>query len=320
MGRLPGEISRDELLAKLHRDRVTRPQLLRWQERGLFPRPRIDGHGRGRGGSTSYYPRLAVLQARLLVRLLRHNRSLVEAGWVLWVLGFREPTTEWSRKLLVGELQAGLAASRREYGRDRKGIKATVFSRAAGKRPLKGTERMRRVIAPEAVGTVFRMLAEMQLGVLPKGQYGEREWSWFQDAVLAEVLPDLLDTPGTPGWQEVEAGITRLSKSQNTPSVIQALMHVDEAWLRALMNEAQLLWELIVQPSLAEPGVIPRDDFLRYFKFAYVNPETRPAARELRQAMGWTRPPESPLRRAHEEAMAARQKETASPTASRSRQ
>src|SRR4051794_24359941 len=97
------EITRDQLLADLRKQglKLTAHQLLRWHDWGLLPQPRREGLGRGKG-TVSYYSRLAALQAGTLARVLAARRSLIDAGWALWALGF--PLTSWARALLLDEL------------------------------------------------------------------------------------------------------------------------------------------------------------------------------------------------------------------------
>jgi hypothetical protein len=307
------EITRAELLAALKRDRIKPAQLHRWHDAGIFPDARREGRGRPRrgargetrgGGSVAYYPRLAVLQARTIAHVLktRPRRTLGDAGWATWVLGFPQPDAEWVRDLLLAEVRAGLRVSAREYRRYQRGDARSVLARAGRRRPLVGTEAMRSVVPPESLPGVFQMMLEVRLGLLGGRQYGEPEWLKFQDAGLALVAPELLHEPDVPSWEEVRAGMTRLSGEINDRAVIRALKGLEPAWLRALTNEAQLLFELGAESLGLSPDlVMSRDYFLRYFKARRLDSKaSRELVNSLKQ-LGWTRPPRSPLRRAFDQ-------------------
>ena len=304
------EITRTQLLAELRPDGVTPAKLHRWQDAGLFPGGRREGRGRplrgSRGreprGSVSYYHRMAVVQARIIVRVLRARRNLDEAGWALWVLGFREPDAEWVRELLVDELQAASRAVAQEYRRDQRGDQRSAFARAGARRPLVGTEAMRGVLPPTSLPVVLRMMAELRLGLLRERQYGKRQWRWFQDASFAEFAPDLLHEVGVPSPDEVRDGITRLSGEINDRAVIAALKTVKPVWLRIYTNEAQQVFEMAVDAlGLGTDWVMPRDYFLTYFKARALRSDTQPKLATAIKELGWTKPPDTPLNRLRHE-------------------
>src|SRR6185437_9235952 len=96
------EVTRDQLLATLREKgfRVSRTMLLRWQTEGVFPQPRRQGLGRGKGIEV-FYPRWTVGLAAVIAQALRVRRNLDDAAWVAWVLGF--PLTAYVSDLLLEE-------------------------------------------------------------------------------------------------------------------------------------------------------------------------------------------------------------------------
>jgi hypothetical protein len=291
----PYEITRDDLLAFLRREgfQVSPYQLLRWHDWGLLPQPRREGKGRGEG-SVSYYPRMAGLQARALASLLAKRRSLIDAGWGLWALGFS--VTDWARDLLLSELRARHGdlkrASRSLSGK--RGQLTRLLSRSRSTRELK---RMRKVAKPEAMPRLFRMMVDFQLGTLRAEDYSDLEWAGFQDATLHEFLPAIADDPELPSAQEVAEGLARLSAQISVGRTISGLKALLAQQMEQYRNEAQWLLEMLSPPEKRSDAIISREDFLSFFKARHLNPDGERDLVRLMRALGQTRPPASPLQR-----------------------
>ena len=92
-----GDISR---AAHNHGFAVSDAQLHRWRSRGLIPRSKVRGLGRGRG-TTSFYPKGTSEQVVALCSLLEENRRVDLAALALFFQGF-PVSTELLREVLMG--------------------------------------------------------------------------------------------------------------------------------------------------------------------------------------------------------------------------
>ena len=284
-----GWIHRDELLQAVRQlgFRASNHQLLRWHDEELLPQPRRVGRGRARGGSDSYYPWWAALQAAELAGQLKRKRNLDDAGWALWVAGF--PVADVVRDLLLDELEES-EDMLREVLADRGGPLPSLLDSTAHAR-----SDMWKVVHRKQRAKVLRMVTEMQLGTLQPEKYSKHDWASFQDATLAAVLPQALDDPKLPSPTEVRSGITKLSRHWNLRAVRQGLEQTDDRWFRIYTNEAQALFAMIAQSLDVENALVPRDAFLRYFAQRHVDPGTRKQTVQYLKVLGWTKPPLSPF-------------------------
>ncbi len=294
MPQAASEITRDDLLAFLKGQGfpVTPYQLLRWHDWGLLPQPRREGLGRGKG-TVSYYRRGAALQARALARLLARRRSLHDAGWGLWMLGF--PVTDWARPYLLDELKH----QKREFLRAARSLrgKGWLAKQVSRRRAPKGLERLRKVAPPENTPRVFQMLVALRLGSLRAEDYSEDDWALLQDATVNEFFPDLIDDPELPGLEEVAAGMAKLSSEINLDRTIAEIKALPNKRLEQYRNEVQWLFELYSPPDERPTVLVSRDDFLLFFRARHLNPDGELGIRTWMQALGQTRPPASPLQR-----------------------
>lgn len=289
----PSEISRDELLAFLRREgfRVSPHQLLRWHDWGLLPQPRREGLGRGKG-TASYYPKGAALQARALVRLLEEDRSLVEAGWGLWVLGF--PVTEWARDLLVAELTDRERMLAKEVRSLKRGGKLANQIRRRAPREL---ARMQKVAGPGAMPRLLQMLTDQQLGTLRAEDYAEDDWDLLQGAALNQLWPDLATAPELPSPQDVAKDMARLSSQASLKQVITALNSLPAPRLEQYRNEAQWFSERFANPEVPASARLSRDEFIAFLKIRHLDPEGARGMPHLMRALGQSHPPASPIQR-----------------------
>lgn len=297
----PGWIHRDELLKRLRKQKlsVSTHQLLRWHNRGLLPQPRRVGRGRSRGGSDSYYPWWTVLQVAELREQLKEQRrqnqlrSLADAGWALWVVGF--PVTLFARKLLLSELREGRRLLRGERRRYSTRQRSPSLDRLARSRSSHLAKSMRKAVRPEQLSGVFQMITDMQLGTLDPDEYSEEQWQFFQDAVIASISPDLLDAEDLPAPSVVATDISRLAATRNIPQVIRALKAIDETLLCLFRDEAQTLVSQLASAVGKHNARMSREAFLQYFKVRYVDKEAAKETVQLLKVLGWTKPPLSPL-------------------------
>lgn len=291
-----GWIHRDELREWVrHRvGRVSVHQLLNWHDKGLLPQPRRVGRGRGRGGSDSYYPWWAAIQAAALAwhlaeqRRRSQRRNLRDAGWALWIEGF--PVTPFARRLLLEELDS--SDLRHEYQRYRAGRSSTVFEIVA-ERPPAPLKAMAQAVPAPAFSTVLRIIAELQLGLLDPQAYTEEQWQDVQDVVVAGLLPSLEGDSELPSPKEVASGLARLSRTQNLPRVIKALKRIDDRHLCMVRNEAQALFARVAQAVGHENALITRDRFLTYFKARVVDPDATKDIVQMLRALQLSPPPRS---------------------------
>jgi len=287
------EVERDQLLALLRGEgvRLSRTQLLRWQHAGAFPRPRHKGLGRGRG-KKFLYPGYATVQALVMARALREKRNLDDAAWTAWVIGF--PLTRYVRELLLEELRLTARGFREEHRRLVRDDQRSALIRAARGR-IPGLERMRQVLRPESLTVALRIVAEQQLGILDVNRYTEDDWRRLQDAVVTELMPAVDGDPALPDPAQIARGYQELSDKQSLSKLAAALKKIEARFLEIIRNEAQALHERLAQTLGVEPGLIAREEFLRYFASRYLNPPPREQMTAFLKALGWHRPPDSPL-------------------------
>jgi hypothetical protein len=288
-----GEVERDELLRLLAPHRVRNAQLLRWVQAGLLFPPRREGLGRGRGGA-SYYPAVTVIQARALAELLRRNRSLAEAGWRLWLIGYA--VTPFARGLLLAELSAQTAALRAELARLRKGQRSRFVAAAVRDRKDPGLARVRKLVSKDGLRTIARMLAEQRLGTLKTEQYTAEDWANYQDVGVALVFPDLQDHPDLPDSRTIPAGIHKLTRDANLKELEAMVKRTDDTLLVTARNELHWLWEYFRDPTSPELSFPDRDDFLRFLRLR-LEPDGAKRVGEAMKALGQPRVPLSPLER-----------------------
>jgi len=291
----PHDLRREDLIGRLRAEgyRISNHQLLRWVDAGLLPNPRRTGKGRGRGTEV-YYPRVALLQARTLVRLLRDNRNLDDAGWGLWALGF--PLTEWARELMLDELKALKGAFEREDRRYRAG-KPSLLDAAGKRRPPRRLVQMRKAVKPDKMPRVLAMTLRYQLGTFRAREYSAEDWDRYRDAVLGEYLPELLDDPGLPTTEEVAPALEEESRQFGLGRTISALKHVEAHQLEQYRNECQWLTELFSRPDEPDKALMARPDFITFFKGRHMAPEGDANFRAFMRSIGQTRAPASPLQR-----------------------
>jgi hypothetical protein len=289
------EITREQLLALLREAgaRVSSAQLHRWTDAGVLPRPRRRGLGRGGGkGTTSLYPALAFPQALALHTALRLQRNLDDAAWTVWLFGF--PLTGYVRELLLEEWRED-ERSLREMVRLHSGKRGRVAIDRAIRRARRAELGPLAGILPNHVMTVYRMFAEMQYGELRPGVYTADDWERFRDAVSAEAPPGIIDENEPVALIEADA----VSASRHMPlrSLIAALKRASDDELCMCRNELQELQRIAAQSVAQATGPITRVAFRAYFGQRLVDPNTAAVVIQLFQALGWTRPPASPLER-----------------------
>lgn len=290
----PSEITRDDLLAFLKREgcRVSPYQLLRWHDWGLLPQPRREGLGRGKG-TASYYPRTAALQARTLARLLAKRRSLRQAGWELWVLGF--PVTAWARELLLGDLEEHQRQLQKmERSRKRGG---QLLQPRARQRRSGHLVQMQKLAGRDAMPRLMQMLVAFQLGTLKSVDYAEEDWDLLQGAALHELWPDIATAVDLPSPAEVAKELAQLSPAISISRTIAALKRVPDRQLEQYRNELQWLFEAITPPDEQAAVRISPEEFLSFFKTRHVHPDGDRNYRAWMRDLGVSRPPVSPLQR-----------------------
>lgn len=309
------EIERDELLALLRKRgvRLSRYQLLRWQNWGLMPRPRRKGKGQGRGVRL-LYPTGAVLQAGMLAVLLDQDRRRDEAGWVLWCMGF--PVTPVARNLLLRELDLG-----------GKNLLATLAARDAvprtfsprRRRPGTGSrgrapypfDLLSKDSVPGVIELGLRTLAGQAMR-LPNAS--DDRWLHASDVLETVNSDPALDGGGqAPSPELVREGALLLAREASLPQTRRALASIPDRQLIMIRNEAQFRWEQVVTPMVSGFAAISRIMFLQYFVFRHVSPTAAKATLEGIRQLGWTRPPLSPIARAVEELRAEARPEPLSP-------
>ncbi|MBK6781765.1 MAG: hypothetical protein IPG75_19830 [Gemmatimonadetes bacterium] len=229
-----------------------------------------------------------------MARLLKKDRSLVEAGWGLWVLGF--PVTEWARDLLVDE----------STDQERQLIKGARSLKPGGKAAKQLTRRappelrrMQQIAGPEAMPRLLQMLTAVPLGTLRAEDYPEEDWELLQGAVLHQLWPELATAPDLPTPQEVAAGMAKLSSQASLKQVIAALKTLPAARLEQYRNEAQWLVERFTDPEARGTARVSRDEFIAFLKLRHLDPEGARGVPALMQALGQSRPPASPIQRWH---------------------
>jgi len=185
-------VSRGELLAALAAVglKTWAHQLHRWRDNGIFPSARLQSMGPK--GMQALYPPVAVPQAAVIRQVLQLRRSLDDAGWVLWLFRFPQPSTAWVRALLRYELEEQERLLRLEYERQRSGPATDFTGVSAGDHRLPGIVRPLLKVLSQQEGeltVVLRMLAETELGLADdlEGRSGY-EWGLFKDAIFA-VFP-----------------------------------------------------------------------------------------------------------------------------------
>jgi hypothetical protein len=287
------DISRDELLAFLRRSgfQISPHQLLRWRNAGLLPQPTRVGLGRGKG-TTSFYPKLAAIQARTLAALLRRRRNLPEAGWSLWMFGF--PLTAWARAHLLDVLRT----QAREAGRAEKALAVKGrLARQLTEQPTKELGQIQKVVRQEAMPQVFRMLMQFQLGGLRAAAYTADDWSLLQDAVVSMLDPSLLEEVELADPDAFADEMERLTRTASLPQVIEAISALPAQRFEQYRNELQWLAERLVAPGDGGDGLVSVEDFVRFFKVRHLNPDGEAQTAALMRALGQDRPPPSALQR-----------------------
>jgi hypothetical protein len=249
------------------------------------------GLGRGKG-TTSYYPRLAAIQARTLAALLRRRRNLMEAGWSLWMFGF--PLTAWARAHALEVLRMQKRDAEKAVGMlAADGRSARQLSEAASK----GLGEVQSVVRQTAMPRVLHMLMQLQLGGLRASTYGPDDWSLLQDAVIAMLDPALLDDVELPAPSEVAEAMERSAQSMSLPQVIDAVAALPDQRLEQYRNESQWLAERLVAPGDAEDGLVSVEEFLSFLKVRHLSPDGESQTAALMRALGQDRPPPSALQR-----------------------
>ena len=289
------EIEREKLIAALKREGldVTRHKLLRWVDAGLLPRPRREGLGRGKG-SRSYYPQIAYLQARTLQRLLTDKRSLDEAGWGLWALGF--PLTDWVRALLVDEQGEEYRLLKREFQAARRG-RSEVVEAATQSTPAKAFRPWRKVIRAEAMPQFLDMVMAFQLGGWQAEKYSTNQLNQFQDIVVNDYFPSLRDDEGLPEPPEFAPELQAVSSRISLPKVLEGLRSVNNQTLDKYRNEFQWLTVRFTPSEERDKAIMDRGDFITFFKWRHIDPDGEAGIAVLMRSQGLDRPPPSQLDR-----------------------
>ena len=281
---------------------VTRSQLLRWQHRELIPHPRRHGKGRGKG-TAFYYPLLTVAQAAALAYLLDGVRSLDEAGWMLWCLGF--PVTDFARALLHQEITKQGEALVGTLIRHERGDPRTLIARSGGRHPLRGTAHIRSPQGPleaSAVPPVVEIALQVLQGNEPwLPDSTDDRWGWVGD-VLEAMNPELdREAAADPAREYAPSLVVEaahlLAREANLSRIREALKKVSDAQLVTIRNEAQFRFESVGGPLGLPPATLPRPMFWMYFAFRVVSPTLAKATLQGIRSLGWTRPPPSPLNR-----------------------
>ena len=288
----PGWILRDDMIKQLRTQKlnVSNHQLLRWRDAGLLPRPKRVGRGRSRGGSDSYYPRLALLQAAEIATRMEQERKLgrkpklAEVGWALWVLGF--PVTDFARDLLLGDL-ADAQYLLREFKRAPQETKKLIERALNSKNPVFRSIRDL-VVNPAAA---FPMLFNMMSGDLQANQHSVDDWISFQETTAVGLHRDALFEEDLPSPEEFAIGIQQIAQTQNTGAVIEKLENTENKSLRIYCNEAQHIFAMLAQGMNLGSVLMPPDYFLHYFKQRVLNPDGAKSIKELIRGLGWTKPP-----------------------------
>ena len=83
---------------------ISRAQLERWRNRGLLPKVRQVGLGRG-AGSQVVYPTGSASQAVAIARLLAEKEKFEVVGWRLWMMGYEVEERYWRPHLIQVTLQ-----------------------------------------------------------------------------------------------------------------------------------------------------------------------------------------------------------------------
>jgi hypothetical protein len=220
----------------------------------------------------------------------------VEAGWGLWALGF--PVTDWARDLLIAEVRSRRDSTKKaeqSLGRGRGRLLRTV----TGARPPKGIAKMRKALPPDRMPTVLRMMVEFHLGSLREADYTPEDFERFQDAVLSEFWPELLDDDELLQPREVAAVLAKLAQETSPSRTIKALKEVDTQHLEQYRNELQWLTEAFAAPDQRPDAIMDRSDFIRFFKARHMDPNGQRGMAALLKTLGRTHSPPSALRRWH---------------------
>ena len=287
------EVERGELLELLKPQGVTNAQLLRWVQAGLLPHPRREGLGRGRGGR-SYYPRLVILQAESLARLLKQERSLGVAGWRLWLLGY--PVTPFVRAMLLADLDAAEVELREELSQINAGKPSRLIQEVKRSNGDPMGQRLGAVLEPKGLQVYARMVIEQRLGILKADQYSELDWANYQDAGVAMLFPELIDHKELPDPGTIPSGVQQVTRDANIDQLRAVLQTTDEKLFVTARNELQWLWEYYRDPTRTEMPFPEPDDFLRFLRFRLEPDGPRQIATWM-NALGQTRIPPSPLAR-----------------------
>ena len=290
----PDEIERGGLLEALAPEGVTNAKLLRWVQAGLLPRPRREGLGQGQGG-VSYYPRIAVRQAKALAELLRRQRSLDEAGWRLWLVGY--PVTPFARALLLKDLAAEERVLREELAREKRGEPRRIAAALTRNRGDASLTRLEGMLSRSGLQTMGRILVEQRLGTLDTSQYSDDALEAYGDATIAMLWPELVDHPGLAGLDDFRAGLQQLSNDASIGRLRALVREADDKLLVVTRNEVQWLMEYFRDPLASDYPFAERGDFLRVLRLR-MEPEGPKRMAQLMKALGHTRVPPSPLQRA----------------------
>jgi hypothetical protein len=238
-----------------------------------------------------------VLQAHIIAQVLSQKRHKVEAGWAPWTLGFREPATAWVRAVLHGELGRWDALLKDRTRREQE----IARLRGARGRPVAGTEKMRETLRPEAVAGAIALMIDIEAGAFGAEDAHQLEFEWLQDAILAEMKLSAEDERSYPTGRELALEMARIAREAPRPATQALLTRLSDPELRGLANEAQVLYEYLRRPETWQDAVMPRHYFLGYLRSQVLSPTGREVAQKLRKAVGWTRPPRTPLGRAFEQ-------------------
>lgn len=274
-------IERDAVLQYLRRKglRTTSDQLTRWHKAGLIPRPKRQSLGRGRG-MRSLYPVITLPQAHAAAFALRITRSLPEARWMVWCLGFPGLTKLVKRDLsdILKRYERDFRTALAAFARGEQGN--PISELATSRRVSSDWGPVRRRIGSARVETVARMLHEIALGRLDESRgYEPEDFTLARDAILARD-PSVAAALTTDPSLMREALLTA-SRELNLPLVGRALRSAPEWLLVLVRKEAASLWRGYVGILPETWASIPTPEFfLLWLSFRWISPTLNEAVNE----------------------------------------
>jgi hypothetical protein len=172
---------------------------------------------------------------------------------------------------------------------------------------------MRVLLQPAAVAAVVQVLIEIELGTVRPEATQRLDYEWIRDGVIAELRPTREDEPSYPSGQEMVVEAVRLVREAPHAALRKLVETLPDRWLRIYANEAQILYEIMRRPPTLEQSVtleesvMPRSFLVGYLRSQIMSPTGREVTRKLRKALGWKRPPRTPIGRVIEQLAQAAQ-------------